>query len=58
VLTGVSPALTVTDFAEENGFDLIAITTHGRKGLERFILGSETEKIIREARCPVLALKP
>jgi nucleotide-binding universal stress UspA family protein len=58
VLTGVSPALAITDFAEENGFDLIVITTHGRKGLERIILGSETEKIIRESRCPVLALKP
>jgi len=58
VLTGVSPALTVTDFAAENGFDLIVISTHGRKGLERFILGSESEKIIREARCPVIALKP
>lgn len=58
VLTGVSPALTVTDFAAENGFDLIVISTHGRKGLERFILGSETEKIVREARCPVIVLKP
>jgi len=58
VLTGVSPALTVTDFAAENGFDLIVISTHGRKGLERLILGSETEKIIREARCSVIALKP
>ncbi|HSC35780.1 MAG TPA: universal stress protein [Thermodesulfobacteriota bacterium] len=58
VLTGVSPALTITDYADENGFDLIAITTHGRRGFERIILGSETEKIIREARCPVLVLKP
>ena len=58
VLTGVSPALTITDYANENGFDLIAVSTHGRKGFERIILGSETEKIIREARCPVLAFKP
>lgn len=58
VLTGVSPALTVTDFAAENGFDLIVISTHSRKGLDRLILGSETEKIIREARCPVIAIKP
>ncbi|HVY55674.1 MAG TPA: universal stress protein [Thermodesulfobacteriota bacterium] len=58
VLTGVSPALTITDFASENGYDLIVISTHGRKGLERLILGSETEKIVREARCPVIALKP
>jgi nucleotide-binding universal stress UspA family protein len=58
VLTGVSPALTITDYAAENGFDLITVSTHGRKGIERFILGSETEKIVREAHCPVLALKP
>ena len=58
VLTGVSPALTVTDYAAENGYDLIVISTHGRKGLERFILGSETEKIVREAGCPVIVLKP
>ena len=37
---------------------MIVVTTHGRKGIERLILGSETEKIIREAHCPVLALKP
>lgn len=58
VLTGVSPALTITDYARENGFDLIAVSTHGRKGLERVILGSETEKVIREAHSPVLAFKP
>ena len=58
ILTGVSPALTITDYANENDFDLISVSTHGRKGFERMILGSETEKIIREARCPVLALKP
>ena len=54
----MSPALTITDYANENDFDLISVSTHGRKGFERMILGSETEKIIREARCPVLALKP
>ena len=58
ILTGVSPALTITDYASENGYDLIVISTHGRKGFERFILGSETEKIVRESRCPVVALKP
>lgn len=58
VLSGASPGITIVDYASENSFDLIAVSTHGRKGFERLILGSETEKIIREARCPVLALKP
>ncbi|MFI5324230.1 MAG: universal stress protein, partial [Thermodesulfobacteriota bacterium] len=35
VLTGVSPALTITEYAEDNGFDLITVSTHGRKGIER-----------------------
>jgi nucleotide-binding universal stress UspA family protein len=58
VLTGASPALTITEYSEDNGLDLITVSTHGRKGIERLLLGSETEKIIREAHCPVLALKP
>ncbi|MEQ9618818.1 MAG: universal stress protein [Deltaproteobacteria bacterium] len=58
VLSGVSPGVTITNYAADNNFDLIAVSTHGRKGFERLILGSETEKVIREARCPVLALKP
>ncbi len=58
VISGVSPGVAIADYARENGFDLIAVSTHGRKGFERIILGSETEKVIREAHCPVLALKP
>ena len=58
VINGASPGVTVVDYAGDKDFDLIMVTTHGRKGFERLLLGSETEKIIREARCPVLALKP
>jgi nucleotide-binding universal stress UspA family protein len=38
--------------------DLIVMGTHGRKGLRRLVLGSVAERVIREARCPVLTLKP
>lgn len=48
----------IIDFAEEHGTDLIAMTTHGRTGLERFLIGSVTEKIIRSASCPVFTVKP
>jgi len=48
----------IVNFAEENGIDLIIMTTHGRKGLARFMLGSTAEKVISESPCPVLAIKP
>ncbi len=48
----------IINFAEENGVDLIIMTTHGRKGLARFMLGSTAEKVISESPCPVLAIKP
>lgn len=48
----------VVDFAEKEGIDLIVMTTHGRKGVPRFILGSVTEKVISESPCPVLAIRP
>lgn len=48
----------VVNFAEKEGIDLIVMTTHGRKGFPRFILGSVTEKVISESPCPVLAIKP
>ncbi len=48
----------VVNFAEKEGIDLIVMTTHGRKGLSRFILGSVAEKVINESPCPVLAIKP
>lgn len=37
---------------------LIVMGTHGRGGFERFVLGSVTEKIVRKASCPVLAVPP
>ncbi len=36
---------------------LIAIGTHGRTGLEKVLFGSTAEKVIREAPCPVLAVR-
>jgi nucleotide-binding universal stress UspA family protein len=38
--------------------DLIVMGTHGRSGLERFMLGSITEKVLRHAGCPVLTVPP
>lgn len=44
--------------AEEEGADLIIMTTHGRKGFTHLLLGSVTEKVIRMAPCQVLVVRP
>jgi nucleotide-binding universal stress UspA family protein len=43
--------------ARDEGADLIAIGTHGYSGVERLLLGSVAEKVIRLAPCPVLAIR-
>lgn len=48
----------ITDYAVENDVDLVAMPTHGRTGLERLLLGSVTERVLRTAPVPVLALRP
>lgn len=44
--------------AEAYGADLIVVGTHGRSGVQRLVLGSVTEKILRRAACPVLTVPP
>lgn len=43
-------------FAEEKEIDLIAMGTHGRRGLDRVTMGSTFERVLRKARCAVLAV--
>lgn len=51
------PIPKICEVAEREAVDLIALSSHGYTGLEKFILGSVTEKVIRRAPCPVLAVK-
>jgi len=48
----------ITDWAERSDCDLIAMATRGRKGWEHFWKGSITERVSREAPCPVLVFSP
>ncbi|MFI5339496.1 MAG: universal stress protein [Candidatus Methylomirabilales bacterium] len=43
--------------AEQQGFDLIAMATHGRSGIDRFVMGSIAEKVIRSTIKPVLLIR-
>ena len=56
VLAG-NAARDIVEFAEEQAADLIVMATHGRTGLERFLIGSVAEKVVRRAPCPVFTLK-
>jgi nucleotide-binding universal stress UspA family protein len=56
VLAG-NAARDIVEFADDNAADLIVMATHGRTGLERFLIGSVAEKVVRRAPCPVFTLK-
>ena len=57
LVLGSSPANTICEYAEKQGVDLIAISTHGRTGLSHLLIGSVAERIVRHAPCPVLTLR-
>jgi nucleotide-binding universal stress UspA family protein len=52
------PAEEVLGLAHEVGADLILIGSHGRTGVDRLVLGSVSEKVSREAKCPVMVVRP
>jgi len=47
----------IRDYVAENGIDMIVMGTHGRKGLDRYLLGSVTERVVRTADVPVLTVR-
>ena len=53
-----SPASELLALAAELGADLIFIGSHGKTGVERLVLGSVSERVVREARCPVMVVRP
>ena len=51
------PATSIVQQAADRAADLIVMGTHGRSGLDHFILGSVAERVIRSAPCPVLTVR-
>lgn len=47
----------ILTFAQNQHADLIVMGTHGRRGLDRLVMGSVTEHVLRRAPCPVLAVR-
>ena len=53
-----TPAKEIVAAADHGGFDLIAMGTHGRTGLDRMLIGSVAEEVVRLSRVPVLLTRP
>ena len=47
----------ILDHASQKDIDMIAMTTHGRSGVKRFLLGSVAEKILRHASKPIFLVR-
>ncbi len=50
------PAEKILDFAEKQGVDMIVVGSLGKTDVERFLLGSVSEKVVRNAKVPVLVV--
>ncbi len=48
----------IVEFARSHGVDLIAMSTHGRSGLDRLILGSVAERVVLDSGLPVVVIRP
>ena len=51
------PAAAIVQTADEKGCDLIVISSHGRTGIDRVVLGSQTARVLAAANVPVLVAR-
>jgi nucleotide-binding universal stress UspA family protein len=56
VVEKASPADAILALADSRAANLVVMGTHGRRGFDHLILGSVTERVLRHAPCPVLAV--
>ena len=49
---------TILEYTKEEGIDLIIMGTHGARGIEKILLGSVADRVIKRAPCPTLVCKP
>lgn len=55
---GGAPGPSIVAIANDRQADLIVMETHGRSGINRLVMGSVAEYVLRHAPCPVLTMKP
>jgi nucleotide-binding universal stress UspA family protein len=47
----------IQDYVGDHGIDVVVMGTHGRKGIDRYLLGSVTERVVRTSDVPVLTVR-
>lgn len=57
-LTHGSPVTQILEYVRSYEIDLIVMSTHGRSGIKRWLHGSVSEKVLREAPCAVMVVRP
>jgi nucleotide-binding universal stress UspA family protein len=57
VITSMTPALAIVEYAELEDIDLIVTGTHGRGAVAHLLMGSVAERVVRTAPCPVLTVR-
>jgi nucleotide-binding universal stress UspA family protein len=55
VESGSTPK-TILEYADDHDVDLVVMGTHGSKGLERWLIGSVAERVVRDAEMPVMTV--
>lgn len=53
-----APGPTILEFCDDESVDLVVMGTHGRSGIERALLGSVTEYVVRHGNVPVFCVPP
>ncbi|RQO36474.1 universal stress protein [Herminiimonas sp. KBW02] len=56
-VTGEHPYEAILKAADDNKCDLITMASHGRKGIQGFLIGSETQKVLVHSKIPVLVYR-
>ena len=57
VLSDHAPAKAICEYAERHGVDLIVVGSHGRGGVERWLIGSVAERVVRHATTNVYVVR-
>jgi len=52
-----APARAICDYADAHDVDLIVVGSHGRGGMERWLIGSVAERVVRHASCNVYVVR-
>lgn len=52
-----SPSTEIIEYADEHAVDIVVMGTHGRSGVDRLLLGSVAERVVRTATTPVLTIR-